>query len=1014
MTVQRTAADRAPNDTGVDRRRLSFTITVVLLVAVVVILVVRRRFDPLRKLQSSTTRAIEARITAFDYAPFRRQRSAAPADNWSGLAAAGELGAALKENRSSDNLHRYALANLVLDKPAASIELLNEAVGKEPKDAAILSDLAAAQLAAGRPAEAAESAAKAAEREPKSAAAAFNWALALESLSNRRAAIKSWEQYLALDERSSWADEARARLAHLREPRRMWSDDKALLAPATSAETLQRVVHRYPQRVRLWAADELLPRWIELRRNEDLALLAAIGAARLPDDPFMRDVANDARACKPDFEAGVRAYHDGRTANRQRDLNLAGRKFNEAARLLDRAGSPLSFLATIYAASNESYRGEFAAALARVASIESRVQRYPSLGAEGEWVRGLIFARRGEHSEALQSFRRGLELAMRGADTENVVALTALIATELDELAEPEEADRYRADALRRVDAIGAAPQRTYVAFSETALNELKRHRPHVALAFVETQQALAEEARDPLLLAESASARALALRDLGRNDDALASIADSRRQALQITTEALRNRTLAETGYVDALVRRERDPDQALASLQAAMQRWQNDGWRWHVAASRLALGDIRLSRGDRRGAESDFRAGIADMEEERGALDEAKLRVAYFERADRLFERLIELLIDEKRIDEALSIAERKRSRALLDAITRDGAATPLDAASIRKALPANAALLEFELLPRAAVVWLIDGSGISAIETTARGEEIASAVERQRRAIDRNDAPAIEREARWLYRQLIAPFAAKFAANDTLIVVPDRELFALPFAALIDEKGRYLIESKQIEVAPSASLYARTVAASASKSTAVLAVAQPAPRDRVVLEHARSETEQLADVYGDASIHIGANITPREFLRRAADANIVAFAGHANDNALLFESPRNEPPVLLTTGDIMSARLPSRPLIVLAACNTGRGNVRAVEGVDSLATAFLGAGARSVVATLWDIDDAPSAHLFIQLHRSIHRGRNAPAALRDAQLEMLRSQDPRDREPASWAGVFVVGSI
>jgi CHAT domain-containing protein len=989
-------------------------VAVALLTLVAVILVVRRRFDPLRKLQPSTTRAIEARITAFDYAPFRRRRSATPADNWSALAAAGELGAALKENRSSDNLHRYALASLVLDKPSVSIELLNEAAGKEPKDAAILSDLAAAQLAAGRPAEAAENAAKAAAREPKSAAAAFNWALALESLSNRRASIKAWEQYLALDERSSWADEARARLAHLREPRRMWSDDKALLAPATAAETLQRVVHRYPQRVRLWTADELLPRWIELRRNEDLALLAAIGAARLPEDPFMRDVANDARACKPDFEAGVRAYRDGRTANRQRDLNLAGRKFDEAARLLDRAGSPFSFLATIYAASNESYRGEFAAALARITSIESRVQRYPSLGAEGEWVRGLIFARRGEHSEALQSFRRGLELAMRGGDTENVVALTALIATELDELAEPEEADRYRADALRQVDAIGAAPQRTYVAVSETALNELRRHRPHVALAFIETQQALAEEARDPLLLAESASARALALRDLGRSDDALASIADSRRQALQITTEALRNRTLAETGYVDALLRKESDPEQALASLRDAMQRWQNDGWRWHVAASRLALGDIRLSRGDRRGVESDFRAGIADMEQERGALDEAKLRVAYFERADRLFERLIELLIDEKRIDEALSIAERKRGRALLDAVAHDGAATPLDATSIRKALPANAALLEFELLPRAVVVWLIDGSGISAVETTARGEEVASAVERQRRAIDRNDAPAMEREARWLYRQLIAPFAAKLAANETLIVVPDRELFALPFAALIDENGHYLIESKELAVAPSASLYARTAAGGVSNGGPVLAVAQPAPKDRAVLEHARSETEQLADVYDGASVFIGATLTPREFLRRGAEASIVSFAGHTNGNALLFESSRGAPPMLLTTGDVMSARFPSRPLVILAACNTGRGNVRAVEGVDSLATAFLGAGARSVIATLWDIDDASSERLFLRLHRGIRRGRGAAAALREAQLQMLHSTDPRDREPASWAGVFVVGSI
>jgi CHAT domain-containing protein len=1019
MTVEQ-AGGRDVRDSSGDRigPRARTVLTLIGLLALMVVItngIPHRLFDPLKKLQPVSTRLIDARITMFDYAPFHPRRDADATQDLHAMGIAGELGLAMQKQRSVENLHRYALANLALGKISVTVELLREAIAQRPNDAALLTDLAAAELASGCPAEAAENAAHALESEPTSAAAAFNWALALEALSNRNSAIRAWEQYRTLDEASPWAEEANRHLSHLRAPRPTWANYKALLSQGADPETVQRIVSTFPQRVRTWVADELLPRWVESRRSEDLALLEAIGAARSAGgDDFLRDVAADARACTVDFVNGVYAYRDGRSANRSREMDLAGEEFDKAARLLDRAGSPLALLASIYSASNESYRGNSNAAYSRLANIDEALQPYPSIAAEAHWVRGLLQARGGEHGDALHSFRKGLDLSIRSGETENCVALTALIATELDELAEPAEADRFRAEALRRVDEIDASPQRTYVAVSETALIELQRHRPHVALSFIETQQSLAEAAHDPLLLAESATTRALALHDIGRTDAAVDSLSIARRQAAEITTDALRNRTLAEAEYVDALVRKEREPGVALISLTSAMQRWQSNGWRFHAAAARLTLGDIRLAAGDRRGAEADFRAGIADMEQERGAVDEAKLRVAYFERADGLFERLIALLIDERRLDEALSMAERKRARALLDAVERDGPLpSPLDATSIRASLPDNASLLEFELLPRGTIVWLVTRDGVSVMQSGAPSAEIAAAVEQQRNAINRNDTTAMQREGTWLFRQLIAPFAAKLTNRDTLILVPDRDLFALPFASLLDDNGKYLVESHSIAIAPSASLYARITAAGESKGGGVLAVAQPAPRDLPVLNRARSETAQLAAVYDHAVVYLGDALTPARFLRQAANAGVVSFAGHATTHALVFESRGEQPPALLTAGEVAASRFPARPLVVLAACNTGRGSVRAMEGVDSLAIAFLGAGARSVVATLWDVDDASSERLFVGFHRNIRRGLRASSALRDAQLAMLRSKSPRDREPTSWAGVVVIGS-
>jgi CHAT domain-containing protein len=97
----------------------------------------------------------------------------------------------------------------------------------------------------------------------------------------------------------------------------------------------------------------------------------------------------------------------------------------------------------------------------------------------------------------------------------------------------------------------------------------------------------------------------------------------------------------------------------------------------------------------------------------------------------------------------------------------------------------------------------------------------------------------------------------------------------------------------------------------------------------------------------------------------------------------------------------------------LIVLAACSTGRGKLRRNEGIDSLAAAFLQAGARGVVATLWDVEDRSSAALFDAFHEHLRVGERPVDALRNAQRTLLRGTDPALRKPGVWGSVFVTGS-
>ena len=92
------------------------------------------------------------------------------------------------------------------------------------------------------------------------------------------------------------------------------------------------------------------------------------------------------------------------------------------------------------------------------------------------------------------------------------------------------------------------------------------------------------------------------------------------------------------------------------------------------------------------------------------------------------------------------------------------------------------------------------------------------------------------------------------------------------------------------------------------------------------------------------------------------------------------------------------------------MLAGCNTARGEQRAAEGVISVAHGFLTAGAASVIATLWSIDDEQSSILFPRLHRLLATGMAPADALRSVQIDCIhRGNIP----PSLWAALQDIGS-
>ncbi len=92
----------------------------------------------------------------------------------------------------------------------------------------------------------------------------------------------------------------------------------------------------------------------------------------------------------------------------------------------------------------------------------------------------------------------------------------------------------------------------------------------------------------------------------------------------------------------------------------------------------------------------------------------------------------------------------------------------------------------------------------------------------------------------------------------------------------------------------------------------------------------------------------------------------------------------------------------------LVVLSACRSGQGQLRNGEGVSGLARAFLYAGSRGVVCSLWSVADAETADLMTDMYTRLQAGKLAADALREARLEMLKAGKP----PIYWAPFILIG--
>ena len=259
--------------------------------------------------------------------------------------------------------------------------------------------------------------------------------------------------------------------------------------------------------------------------------------------------------------------------------------------------------------------------------------------------------------------------------------------------------------------------------------------------------------------------------------------------------------------------------------------------------------------------------------------------------------------------------------------------------------------------------------------------------------------------------------------------LIIAPDAELHRIPFAALRDENDQTLAEKHRIRVLPSLTIMKAIFDCPANYHNQKGAVIVGDPDVGSVflketqttvpitrLAYANKEAKEIARMVGVSPL-LGEEATKARFLEKLKTAALVHIAAHGDSETgeIAFAPPPkkrkpllDEEDVILTMAEVQKAKVRAK-LVVLSCCHSAEGTIRA-EGVIGMARAFLGAGARSVLATLWAIDDNATMEFMRIFYQHLKLGEKASEAVYQATAALRRSEE--FQSPYYWAPFVLIG--
>jgi CHAT domain-containing protein len=892
------------------------------------------------------------------------------------------------------------------------VATLEALVVREPANPDDWNDLAAARLADGEATddvhEIAKSLAAADEAlalQPAHAAALFNRGLALDALGLRFAATDAWRRYLSVDSTSAWAVEARERLAASDQPTRdeQWKREEVTLDHALDrgdTATVDRIVARFPEQARTAVETSHLPAWADALLAGNLALAdKSLARARLIAASLKKyngDGLLDQVVSKTSESSALafHAYGQGRADNTARRVKRSLERFIEAERGFASAGNPMELSAAYFRANALVDLGRLQESESIGAQIEARLDpSYRSLHAHLLWLRGRQANDAAHDYESLLANSAAREAFEQLGEVDYAARRRTPEAAMLARLGRDREAWQSR-----RASLTGAAASGKWnlveVAIEAIAREEVNGPDRDIARSLFNVQ--VAAPSALPLMRFNGLLWNAfLEAGTAGRPADFSA----ARTATANIPDTKQRDDSLDELRLAEGLAIRESQPLSAERLFSDVIDYRTRAGLPAFLPSIFMQRARVRRTLRNLTGAEEDLRHAVALIESRRERIASDTLRDTFLGRSEDAYEELGELLLTRGDWIGAFEISERARSRVLLDKAGRGA----MSMAEIVAGIPPSVVGAHFtSFRSRTLLVILEHGRATHRVIDVDRSE-LASL--RDRLTANPDSQPASRR----LYELLIAPLHDQLAAGRMLVIAPDETIYGVPFAALRNASGGFLIDETAIAIAPAGAALTGDSQTLIPKQSSVTILGDPAFSTKLFpnlkrLPAAGDDARSVKSIFGHTTALIGNEATLRALKQAAAECNVLHVAAHAFSSprdaslSLIALTPEAGDEGLLYLGDIASLALANRPLVVLAGCQTGSfgggtGSMR------SLANAFLGAGSRAVLATLWNVDDEPTSELTTRFYRSLASGLSLPAALREAQLQARQTRPVRE---------------
>ncbi|MGD1922464.1 MAG: CHAT domain-containing protein [Pleurocapsa sp.] len=499
---------------------------------------------------------------------------------------------------------------------------------------------------------------------------------------------------------------------------------------------------------------------------------------------------------------------------------------------------------------------------------------------------------------------------------------------------------------------------------------------------------------------------------------------------------------------------------DLAIDYLERALSWARSNGDSIGEAKALSGLGAIEMELEDYKDATNTLEDSIEIYESLRpGLRDEQKISLAESQR--QTYDLLQQAYIARNKTEQALTIAERGRARAFIELLaqrTFSNSKTRIDITPPNineiKAIAKNrqATIVNYSIIKNnhgeesEFYIWVVSPQGkinFRALDLTIIKQQfrtsIASVSNDSREAVSggldlrkprlqdyvvsyRGDNPTATLENRRklsfprdAYKLLIEPIQTFLPEDpeELVVFIPQESLFLVPFPALQDSQGEFLIEQHTIQIAPSIQTLAVKPTESDINNSQPLIVGNPDPMPESLssLPGAEIEAQAIAKILNTTPI-IGQSAIESSIVKRMQQAKLIHLATHGlfdehqGLQSSLALSTRDNNEGFLTAEEILDLNL-NAELVVLSACNTGRGTITG-DGVVGLSRSFLLAGARNTLVSLWYVPDLATSALMTDFYLQLQADPNMPRALRQAMLNTMKTYPT----PHEWAAFMLVG--